>query len=327
MNRIAKEAKNVYKHITPEERDIIAVMLSSEFTKEEIAHALGRHPSTICREVKRNSSPTRQVYTAIQAQNRAEARSSDSHKKERLKDKKVRRYVLQKLKEGYTPEQIAGRIIIDIGLKTNHESIYQYIYFERIDWIAYLARGHRKRRKRGISQGKRMVKIPNRTMISERPAEINRKKGKGHWEADTVISRASKESLAVIRERKMQLMFITKIKRKNAESFKLAVIRMLKKVPRKYRKSITLDNGLENAAHEEIARVLNVKIYFCNPYHSWEKGGVENGIGLIRRYLPKKTNFALIPKKRIATIEKALNNRPRKSLRFRTPFEVYKYCA
>ena len=327
MSKIAKGKKNVYKHITPEERDIIAVMLSSNCTKEEIAYALGRHPSTICREVKRNSSPTREVYTAIQAQNRAEARISDSHKKERLKDTKVRKYVFQKLKEGYTPEQIAGRIRKDTDLKTNHESIYQFIYFEKREWIAYLARGHRKRRKRGIKPGKRMVKIPNRTMISERPEAINQKKGKGHWEADTVISRASKESLAVIRERKMQLMFITKIKRKNAESFKLAVIRMLKKVPKKYRKSITLDNGLENAAHEEIARILNVKIYFCNPYHSWEKGGVENGIGLVRRYLPKKTNFALISKKQIAMIEKVLNNRPRKSLQFRTPFEVYKNCA
>jgi IS30 family transposase len=327
MSKIAKGKRKVYKHITPEERDIIALMLSSGSTQCDVAIAIGRHPSTMSREIMRNGSSQRHIYSAIQAQQRAEARREDSHRKERIKNRKVRRYIIRKLYKGYTPEQIAGRITFDIGLKTNHESIYQFIYFERRDLIACLVRGHRKRRKRAIKPGKRMVKIPNRTMISERPVAINRKKSKGHWEADTVISRASKESLVVIRERKMQLMFITKIKRKNAESFKLAVIRMMKKVPKKYRKSITLDNGLENAAHEDISRILNMKIYFCNPYRSWEKGGVENGIGLVRRYLPKKTNFTLISKKHILTIEKVLNNRPRKSLCFRTPLEVYKNCA
>lgn len=327
MTKIARIEENVYKHISAEERDKIALMVSSGSTQDEIARELGRHPSTISREISRNSSAVRKSYSAIQAQNCAEARRQDSHRKERLKIPIIRKYVIKKLKQGYTPEQIAGRIYLDIGLKTNHESIYLFIYHDRRDLIVYLTRGHRKRQKRAVKAGKRMVKIPNRTMISERPVEINLRKSTGHWEADTVISRASKESLAVLRERKLQLMYIMKIKRKNAESFKLAIIRMMKKLPKKYRKSITLDNGLENAAHEEIARILNVKIYFCNPYHSWEKGGIENGIGLIRRYCPKKTNFALISKKRIATIEKRLNNRPRKSLGFLTPLEVYENCA
>jgi transposase, IS30 family len=327
MIKIARIKENVYKHISAEERDEIALMLSSGSTKDEVAIELGRHPSTISREVKRNGSSVRKSYSAIQAQNRAEARSQASHWKERLKDSRIRKYVIKKLKQGYTPEQIAGRIYIDIGLQTNYESIYLFVYYDRMDLIVYLVRGHRKRRKRAIKSGKRMLKIPNRTMISERPEEINLRKSIGHWEADTVISRASKESLAVIRERKLQLMYIMKIKRKNAESFKMAIIRMMKKLPKKYRKSITLDNGLENSAHEEIARILNLKIYFCNPYHSWEKGGIENGIGLIRRDCPKKTNFALISKKRIATIEKKLNNRPRKSLGFLTPLESFKNCA
>jgi IS30 family transposase len=327
MTKIANVRENVYKHITAYERDMIALMLSSGSTQEEIAKELKRHPSTISREVKRNSSPVWKCYSAIQAHQRAEARSLDSHTRDRLENPRIREYVIQKLKIGYTPEQIAGRINIDLKLKTNHESIYLFIYHERRDLIVYLARGHRKRQKRAIKPGKRMLKIPNRTMIAERPEEINQRASKGHWEADTIISRASKDSLAVIRERKMQLMFVMKIKRKNAESFKLAIIRMMKKVPKKYRKSITLDNGLENAAHEEIARLLNVKIYFCNPYHSWEKGGVENGIGLIRRYFPKKTNFALISRKEISKIEKLLNNRPRKSLGFLTPLEVFENCA
>lgn len=327
MNIISNSKEDVYKHISADERDLIAIMLSSGLKQQEVAKKLRRHPSTISREINRNCSPVWKTYSAIQAHQRAEARSQESHRKDRLGDPRTRKYVIRHLKKGYTPEQIAGRINRDIGLKTNHESIYLFIYHERRDMIVYLARGHRKRRKRAIKPGKRVLKIPNRTMITERPAEINQHASIGHWEADTVISRASKESLAVIRERKMQIMYIMKIKRKNAESFKLAIIRMMKKIPKKYRKSITLDNGLENAAHEEIARILKVKIYFCNPYHSWEKGGVENGIGLIRRYLPKKTNFALISKYKISHIETVLNNRPRKSLGFLTPLEVYKNCA
>jgi len=327
MAKVLKSGGKVYNHISARERDIIAVELSSGVSKEEIALKLGRHPSTIGREIRRNGSPVRETYTAIQAQHRADSRSQDAHRKERLKNAKVRHYVVDRIKEGYSPEQVAGRIKHDIGLKTNHESIYLFIYHERRDLIAYLVRGHRKRRKRATKQGKRMVKIPNRTMISQRPPEINQRESMGHWEADTVVSRASKESLAVIRERKMQLMFIMKIKRRNAESFKRAIILMMRRIPSRYRKSITLDNGLENAGHEEIARELKLKIYFCNPYHSWEKGGVENGIGLIRRYLPKKTNFSLISRREISKIEKALNNRPRKTLGYKTPFEVYRSCA
>ena len=327
MTKVTNKKENVYKHISPDERDFIAIMHSAGFRMKEIAHELKRNPSTISREISRNSSSVRKNYKAIQAQQRAETRKQESHRKVRLKEPAIQRYTEKKLKQGYTPEQIAGRIKLDLGLKTNHESIYLFIYYDRPDLIVHLVRGHRKRQKRASKTGKRMLKIPNRTMISERPKEISQRASLGHWEGDTIISRASKVTLAVIRERSMQLMFVIKIKRRNASSFKEAIIKMMKRVPKKFRKSITFDNGLENAAHEEISRILNVKIYFCNPYSSWEKGGVENGIGLIRRYFPKKTDFALISKKQVENIESLLNNRPRKSLGFLTPLEVFKNCA
>jgi len=229
---------------------------------------------------------------------------------------------------GYTPEQVAGRLGLDKpGYKTNHESIYLFIYRERPDLIQYLPRGRRKRQKRSIKPGKRMVKIPNRTMIEDRPSEINDRLEYGHWEADTVVSRQSKSTLVVVRERKLQLIFIRKIPRKDARNMRYAVIDILKRIPQEFRKSITFDNGLENAEHQLIAKRLGVKTYFCNPYHSWEKGGVENGIGLIRRYYPKKTDFSLISDQEIKLIEKRLNNRPRKTLGFLTPLEAYKNCA
>ncbi len=329
MVKLQKAGKNVYSQISLEERKEIACYLEKGLRQKEIAALLGRSPSTISREIRRNSSPIRNTkYRANRAQLRSDERKRLSHMKVRLKNERIRNYVKNKLKDGYTPEQIAGRIGIDHpGLKTNYESIYLYIYQEAPELVQYLVKGRRKRQKRSIKQGKRMVKIPNRVMISERPDSINNKTEYGHWEADTVVSRQSKEALVVLRERKMHIVIIRKIERKTARLMRRAVVRMLRKYPAHMRKSITFDNGLENAEHEEIKKALGVDTYFCNAYHSWEKGGVENIIGLIRRFFPKKTNFKLIENLEIKKVESKLNNRPRKTLGFKTPNEVYKNCA
>lgn len=329
MKKVLNVPLNVYKHLTVEEREEILIMLEKGFNQKEIAYFLNRNPSTISREIMRNAPEIRKTkYRANRAQLRADERKIISHQKTRLKNPRITAYVECKIKQGYTPEQIAGRISIDHPeLTTNYESIYLYIYNERPDLIQYLVRGKRKRQKRSIKPGKRMVKIPNRTMISERPERINNRSEYGHWEADTAVSRQSKSALVIVRERKLQITLICKIPRKTAGNMKNAVIRMLRKYPEWMRQSITLDNGLENAEHEFIAKALGLNTYFCNPYHSWEKGGVENGIGLIRRFLPKKTDFGLISNSYIKMIENRLNNRPRKSLSFLTPLETYKNCA
>jgi IS30 family transposase len=329
MKKIIKASKNVYKHLLSEERDEIACMLSQGLKIKDIAMCLKRHPSTISREIKRNGSQIRETrYRSNRAQLKADERKVTSHAKVRLKNDTIKQYTIEKLKAGYTPEQIAGRIKVDLpGQSTNYESVYLFVYKEQPDLTEYLVRGKRKRQKRSIKPGKRMVKIPNRVMINDRPDRINKRLEYGHWEADTVVSRQSKAALVVVRERKMHLIFIRRIDRKDAASMRNAVIEILNNFDKKFRRSITFDNGLENAEHELIAKALQVKTYFCNPYHSWEKGGVENGIGLIRRILPKKTNFSLISPACIARIELRLNNRPRKTLGFLTPLEVFKNCA
>lgn len=329
MGNIQKAVKNVHSQISFEEREEIACNLEKGLKQKEIAELLGRSPSTISREIARNSSPVRNTkYRANRAQLRSDERKRLSHMKVRLKNDPIKNYVRNKLKEGYTPEQIAGRISINHpDLKTNYESIYLYIYKEAPELVEYLVRGKRKRQKRSIKSGKRMVKIPNRVMISERPETINNKTEYGHWEADTVVSRQSKAALVVVRERMLQIVIIRKIQRKTARLMRRAVVRMLKKYPEHMRKSITFDNGLENAEHEKMKKPLGVDTYFCNAYHSWEKGGVENIIGLIRRFFPKKTNFELIKNSQIKKVESILNNRPRKTLGFKTPNEVYKNCA
>jgi transposase, IS30 family len=329
MKKIKKSQGKVYKHFQNSERDDLSWMLAQGFKQKDIAAKLGRNPSTISRELKRNGSPIRETrYLANRAQFRSDERKKLSHQKIRLKNDEIKEYVIKKLMSDYTPEQIAGRIQIDKPwCSINYESIYLFIYNERPDLAIYLVRGKRKRQKRSIKPGKRIVKIPNRTMIDKRPPEINDRLEYGHWEADTVISRQSKSTLVVVRERKLQLMFIRKISRKTAKNMRNAVVGILRKFPKEFCRSITFDNGLENADHELMAKMLGVQIYFCNPYHSWEKGGVENSIGLIRRYLPKKTDFSLISNRDISTIEKRLNSRPRKTLGFLTPTEVYKNCA
>jgi len=329
MKKVKNVQEKVYKHLQSHERDEIAYLMAEGYSKKGIAKMLNRHPATVSREIRRNGSQIREtIYRSNRAQLRSDERKKISHQKIRLKNELIRDYVEHKLSLDMTPEQIAGRLKIDLkGYSTNHESIYLFIYNERPDLTKYLVRGKRKRQKRSIKPGKRIVKITNRTMIDKRPKIINEKKTYGHWEADTVISRQSKSTLVVVRERKMHIMLVRKISRKTAENMRKAVIQMLRRFPENFVKSITFDNGLENAEHERIANALGVKIYFCNPYHSWEKGGVENGIGLIRRYFPKKTDFSLISDKEIINVEERLNNRPRKTLGFRTPLEVYENCA
>lgn len=329
MKKVEKIQGKVYKHLDSTDREEISIMLAQGFSQNDIAMRINRHPSTISREIRRNGSSIRSTrYRSNRAQQRADDRNQLSHAKIRLKSEIIQDYVVFHIKQGMTPEQIAGRIGIDLpGCSTNYESIYLFIYNERPDLTVFLVYGKRKRQKRPIKQGKRMVKIPNRVMISERPEDVNSRQTYGHWEADTVISRKSKSALVVVRERKMHITLIKKIPRKTAAYMKKAVIQMLRRFPPSFVITITFDNGLENAGHESIAKALGVDIYFCNPYHSWEKGGVENGIGLIRRYFPKKTDFELISHQSIRKVEIALNNRPRKSLGFLTPLEVYENCA
>ena len=279
----SKPEIKVYHHLSLDERETISIGLESGKTQKEISIELKRSSSTISREIKRNISKIYNTkYRAHIAQKNFEIRSKTSHKKIRLKNDDIRNFVINRLKEEWTPEQIAGRIAFFIpGAKTNYESIYLYIYRENSTLTKYLTRGKKKRHKRSIKQGKRIVKIPNRINISDRPAIVNKNIQIGHWEADTVVSRQSKDTLVVLRERKTHFTLIDKIPNRKADSFNNSVIKMLSKIPNQYKKTITFDNGLENAKHETICNELNIRSYFCNPYHSWEKGAVENTIGLI----------------------------------------------
>jgi IS30 family transposase len=177
--------------------------------------------------------------------------------------------------------------------------------------------------KKGHSRKHQKSHIPNRVSISERPEIVEKRERIGDWEADTIVSRQSKVAINVLTDRKSRVAFLKRLQQKTKEETKLAILGSLGKYPANYRYTITYDNGAENTEHEEINKILDIKSYFCEPYHSWEKGTVENTIGLIRRWIPKKTDLANVSEIEIAGIESWLNNRPRKCLNYKTPSEVF----
>ncbi|WNY26561.1 IS30 family transposase ISCARN114 [Methanolapillus ohkumae] len=245
-----------------------------------------------------------------------------------MKDRYIRRYVHEKLKNRWTPEQIAKRISMDYpNLKTNYESIYRYIYSVGKELIQYLPRHHRIRRKRGKESKKHEGKISNRVSIEDRPEFVNLRIRVGDFEIDTLGSQKSKSCLQVIVDRVTRYTWINLLNDKSAHEMMEKAIATLKQLDPAFRKTITFDNGTENAAHMRLKDELDIDTYFCHTYSSWEKGTVENTIGIIRRIFPKSTNFSLISIKQVKELEEWLNNRPRKCLNFMTPLEVMKLCT
>jgi len=326
MKNCNTESPKMYSHFSVKEREEIAIGLELGESLRSIAKRLGRNVSSISREIKRNNAPMREVkYRGNRAQLRADERKEQSHERERLSDPLIRLYVeFHLVNAGWTPEEIAGRLPIDIpGLKTNYESIYRWIYEERRDIIKYLVRGHKKRHKRGGNKKKQGSKIPNRKDLSERPAEVDKREEGGHWEVDTVVSRQGKGCVAVLVERNSRFYIVVKMKDKTAQSMYEALMKVLSRFPGKLCKTLTYDNGLENALHEQVNTALGTESYFCRPYHSWEKGSIENRNGVLRRYFPKKHNWDLTNQKEIDNVINKINSTPMKCLSYKTPAEVF----
>jgi transposase, IS30 family len=188
--------------------------------------------------------------------------------------------------------------------------------------IKHLRRAHKKRKTKGIGRKEKKTKIPNRNPIDARPKTVEDRKQYGHWEGDTLISRKSKAALHTLVERKSRLLVLSKLGRKSAVETSRMIIRRLGKLPAKGRRTLTLDNGTENAKHEKVTEKLGMKCYFARPYASWQRGTNENMNGLVRWYLPKGTDFSKIDKEYLKLIEYLINSRPRKCLGYRTPLEV-----
>jgi IS30 family transposase len=318
-----------YHHLSADERDQLSVLKAQGRSINEIGRILHRSGSTISRELRRNNPPVRKgYYLSHKANERAVHRKSSAHQRARLKNHIIRHYVENGLTLLWTPEQIAGRLPMEhLGQSISHEAIYQYIYKERSDLIEYLPRHHKKRLKRGHSRKHRKCHIPNRVSIEDRPAEVAKRQETGHWESDTLGSRKSKAALVVSVERKSRFAVLSKLEQKTAQGTKDSIVHRLRPFPKHLRRSITYDNGSENTLHEDVNDILGTASYFCHPYASWEKGTVENANGLVRRFFPKKTDFANVSDHHINFVEFLLNNRPRKCLHYQTPLEVISHCV
>lgn len=313
----------MFNHLSKNERDQISYLRAQGLSRSEIARRLDRHKSTIAREIKRNSTK-KSNYFSISAQEKSEKRWRMSHKRQRLKCPTIKSYVIKRIKLGWSPDLIAGRLKLEIeSLSISHESIYQYIYNERRDLGIFLPRKRVKRMRKTYIRKHRKPKIPNRIPISKRPEKANTREEFGHFESDCIVSRKSKVALNVITERKSRFTFISKLNQKTAEEVCKNIIISLCKLPKEVIKSITYDNGSEFACHEHINKVLDSDSYFCEPYHSWEKGTVENRNGLIRRFLPKKTDFEPVKNSELSYIQDWLNHRPMKCLGYNTPYEIF----
>jgi IS30 family transposase len=313
-----------YQHLSQEEREKLAILKARGVSLREIAKSLGRSHTSLSRELHRNAPPIRSgYYLPHKAQARSAIRKSQAHQRLKLKNASIRRFVLRHLQRGLSPELVAGRLPRSLtGERISHESIYQFIYKEAPNLIQFLARAHRRRLKRWHTNKHRRSHIPQRVSITERPAVVETRRQFGHWEADTIVSRTGRAALMVMVERKSRLTKLAKLNRKTAAAMRTAINRRLSRYPTRLRRTLTYDNGSENTEHLKVNKTLGTKSFFCQPYHSWEKGTVENTAGLVRRTYPKRTNFDTITSREVKRLEILLNKRPRKCLGFRTPLEA-----
>lgn len=324
-----------YKHLTIEEREIIQEMLWQKQSIRAIAKELNRSPSSISREINKNKdSINRRRYIPRVAHSKAMSNRAKRGKRKLAKSRALYYYVIDKLKLGWSPEQIANTAKKNIGESISYEAIYQYVYAQiyrkgygyvkpgQEDLRPYLARRRKRRNQQGMRKSHRIDKGPLPS-IESRPNEVGLRLNIGDWENDLIVSGQSKFKLKTINERYSGLVFIEKVKNGTTEESSKAMFKRLSEIPRKYLKTLTMDRGSENLNYKEIENILGFDCYYAHSYCSWERGCNENLNGLIRRYLPKKTDFKTVTNNDIKKIEYLLNSRPRKRLGYKTPYEVF----
>lgn len=310
----------MYKQLTSEQRYTISVLLQNRTKQKEIAKAINVSPSTVSREIRRNSG-VRGRYNWETAQANAV-----QTKRRKPGNHSINKDVMEEAKhllvtEQWSPEQISGVLAKD-GKYISHETIYRMIRKDKAEGGTLYKHCRHKLKRRARPVGGRRISIPNRTSISERPAEVDGKRF-GDFEMDTIVGRGNHGAIVTLIERSTSMLFMRKLKKgKNAKELARTVIHLLSPF-KEHVKSITTDNGTEFACHEMIGKSLGVTICFADPYASWQKGTIENANGLIRQYVPKTETFEHVSHQQITKYSKKINIRPRKKLEFKTPHECF----
>jgi transposase, IS30 family len=310
--------------ISAEERDVIAQWVSQKVGVREIARRLGRSHSSICTELARNTHKEA-GYVAIHAQQLTNERKREARKRHPLKNKQIFAYVHAKLRRGWSPEMIAGRLEKQSGRRlVSHEAIYQFIYapehahlnlYEYLPW-------KRTKRKKKHGRGVHRSRIPQRVSIHERPEAVNTRMEFGHWEGDTVEGKGHRNGIHTETERMSRFLAAAKVSRIASEETVEVQLNLFGSLPEGARRSTTLDNGKETHLHY-LLRGLGMQTYHADPYSSWQRGTNEYHNGVLRRYLPKGTDFATIDDEELTDIVEEINNRPRKCLGWSTPYEMF----
>jgi IS30 family transposase len=325
--------KQKYKRLGNQERESISRGLAQKRSIREIAKEIGRSPSTVSREIKRNSGKT--GYRAFSASHRARtaAGSRRKGKSKVARQSALRQYVLEKLKEEWSPQEISERLkkgySWDMTMQISHEAIYQYIYVLprgelKQTLIKALRQEHKYRRtKKARKAEENRGKIANMLSIEERPAEVADRTVPGHWEGDLILGKYKRSALGTLVERTTRYTILVPLgDKKDALNVREAYAEAFKTVPDELRKTLTYDQGKEMSQHEKFTIDTGIQVYFAHPGSPWERGTNENTNGLIRQYFPKGTDFTQVSEDEILKVQRKLNDRPRKALNFYKPDEV-----
>lgn len=309
-------------HLTMNEREIISQMQFSGHPKAEIARRLGRAASTIGRELKRNGDPA--GYSAVEAQHKADKRRRERPRIRKMQREEVSEYVRGGLALFWSPDQIAGRLRVDFprdaSCHVSHQTIYTWIKQQGDDrehWESFLRFGRRR------PQRDRRGHIPCQVEIKDRPKVVDRRGRYGDWEGDTVVGKAHSGALVTLVERKSGYLMTGKVTHRRADPVCDTIEQRLNTLPRRLRRTLTLDNGKEFSEHRRLTANTGTKVYFARPYCSWERGANENINGLLRQFFPKGTDFREVRQPELDYATELLNDRPRKRLGYRTPNDIF----
>lgn len=305
-------------HLTLEERRLLYGLKQKGKTPPEIAELMGRHRSTIYRELDRNAG--QRGYRPQQAQRLAGERRLASRRPHKMDDPDVQRYVEDRIEKLWSPEQIAGRVQRDFPRAPrrwlSRQTVYDWIDDRQPEWQSLLRRQGRPPETRG--------KLVDCVRIAGRPDVINRRRRYSDWEGDTIVGKCRRSALVTMVERKSGYARIGRVDGMNSDLMMRVAKRRLNDLPPPLRRSMTFDNGKEFAKHSRLTAHLGLEVYFADPYASWQRGANENMNGLLRQFFPKGTDFTRISHHEVARVERLLNERPRKRLGYRTPAEILK---
>jgi IS30 family transposase len=314
-----------YQQFSVEERCAIASRRAAGESIRQIATALDRAPSSVSRELTRNTG-TKVGYKPVYADRQAKARRWRGSKLGR--DAALLAVVLHRLAAGWSPQQVAGRLAREHGRTVvSHETIYRFIAAQiartkDYRWRLYLPRGKSKRGFRGRKGGSSVEHIKHRVPIRLRPAVAADRATPGHWEADLMLFRTYGQAVLTLHERSSRVLAIVRQPSKAAQPVAATLQALLESVPSSLRQTITFDNGTEFAHHHRLRDALGIQTFFCDPHAPWQKGGIENAIGRMRRSLPRKTDLATLTTDQILDLARRYNSTPRKCLDYQTPAEV-----